>query len=211
MLVCWFGGPARPSVVMAGYRQAADVLSASEMRSGSPSCRLPVMRLLSRPRSGQYVRCRMARGPGPWQRAVRARGAGARHGSSTGAVMAEPGRERVECPGQLAGDEPGVIAIAAGYLGQRLQVLVGEQFGVRPSLVDRFEYGADGLGLSLGEEYLRLLFPLGGQDRGLLSALGREDRALLGALGGEDLGLAAAFGGQDRGALVAIGAQLLLH
>src|SRR4029077_11298193 len=89
---------------------------------------------------------------------------------------------------------------AAGYLGQCLQVLVGEQFGVWPSQVDRFEYGADGFGLPLGDEYLGLPLPFGG-----------EDGALLGAFGGEDLRLAAAFGGEDGGPLVPFGAQLLLH
>jgi hypothetical protein len=77
-----------------------------------------------------------------------------------------------------------VVAVAAGYLGQGLQVLVGEQFGVRASQVNRFEYGADGLGLSLGKEYLSLPLPFSGEDRALPGAFGGEDRALLGTLGG---------------------------
>src|SRR4051794_39614209 len=100
----------------------------------------------------------------------------------------------------FAWDDPDLVRRALSDLRQHLQVLVGEQLGVRATLVNRAEDRLDRLRLPLGVQPLRLAL-----------ALRPQDRALLLALGGEDLRLLDALGLEDRRAPVALRAHLLLH
>jgi hypothetical protein len=65
---------------------------------------------------------------------------------------------------ELAGDDPDLVRLALGELGQRLHVLVGEQLRVR---------------LALGAEDCALLRPFGLENLRLLDALGVQDRRAL--------------------------------
>src|SRR5439155_11751356 len=101
---------------------------------------------------------------------------------------------------ELARNDPDLVRLPVGDLGQRLNVLVGKELRIRLALVDRLEDGVDRLGLALGLEDLRLTLAFRPQDRALLLAFRLEDLRLLDA-----------FGVQDRRALVAVGPHLLLH
>src|SRR4051794_41735980 len=68
---------------------------------------------------------------------------------------------------QLARDDPDLVRFALRDQGERLEVLVREQLGVRLPLVDSVEDGLDGLRLSLGLQHRGLLLALGLEDRGL--------------------------------------------
>src|SRR5205085_5488097 len=69
--------------------------------------------------------------------------------------------EPPECPGELARDDPHLVRLALGELRQHLQVLVGEQLGVRLAVVDRLEDRADRLRLPFRLQDHRLPRSLG--------------------------------------------------
>ena len=115
-------------------------------------------------------------------------------------AAAEHAADALEGVGELAGDDPHLVRVAAGDLREHLEVLVGEQLLRRLAPVDGVEDLLDGAGLALGLE-----------DAGLRGALGAQDLALLLALGGEDLARLGALGVEDDGAAVTLGLHLLLH
>src|SRR5690349_8089196 len=124
-------------------------------------------------RSRRRPRCSVLVEPGGL-----AAGAAVAGAAAGGAGEVDDAAEPLEGVVEFAGDDPELVGVAFGDLGEHLQVLVGEQLLVGVARVDGLEDGADGLGLALGLE--------GG---GLGLALGAQDRGLLLALGGEDLGL----------------------
>ena len=117
-----------------------------------------------------------------------------------GLVAAERAADAAEGVGDLGRDDPHLVGVAAGELGQDLEVLVRQQPLGGLAAVDRAEDLLDGPGLALRLEDAGLRRTLGAQDLGLLLALGGEDRGLLDALGVED--------GRTP---VPLGPHLLLH
>ena len=105
------------------------------------------------------------------------------------AVVSEQTAQRLQGLAHLARHDPQLVRVAAGDLRKHLQVLVGEQFGVRLALVNRFEDRLDRLRLALRSQRLRLRVGLRLGDSSLRVALGLQDRGLLFAFGGEDLRL----------------------
>jgi hypothetical protein len=77
-----------------------------------------------------------------------------------------------ECLSELARDDPDLVRLALSDLGQNLQILVGEQLGIRLALVDRLEDGIDCLRLAFGLQHHGLLLAFCAQDRALLLPLG---------------------------------------
>src|SRR5204863_4259225 len=131
--------------------------------------------------------------PGTWPFRLRV-------GRRSGVPTRQRLRQLAERLLELARDDPELVRLALSDLRQHLQVLVREQLRVGIAGMDRLEHRLDRLRLALRRKDLRLLLPLGAQDRRLLVALRRQDLRLLDALGVE-----------NGGALVAVGAQLLLH
>src|SRR5690606_27281869 len=109
-------------------------------------------------------------------------------------------RDSLQSGGDLAWDDHEGASRTCGDLWQRLEVLVGEELGIRVVAVDGLEHLIDRLSLAVGPQH-----------GGLLVALGGEDGALLLTLGGQDLRLADALRGQDRGSLLTVRAHLALH
>src|SRR5690242_18035600 len=80
-----------------------------------------------------------------------------------GAGEVDDAAEALEGVVELAGDDPELVGVALGDLGEHLQVLVGEQLLVGVARVDGLEDRADGLGLALGLEGGGLGLTLGAQ------------------------------------------------
>lgn len=72
--------------------------------------------------------------------------------------------DRPERGGQLTGDHPYRVSVTLRQLWQGLQMLVGEQLGVRVAVVDGAEHRADSLRLAFRPQDGTLLLTFGPQD-----------------------------------------------
>ena len=95
---------------------------------------------------------------------------------------------------EFAGNDPDLVRVATGELGQHLHVLVGQQRLVRLGRVDGVEHLGDRLRLALGAQHLGLPVRLRPQHCGLAVALGAEDGGLAVTAGRQDLRLALTLG-----------------
>ena len=82
-----------------------------------------------------------------------------------------------------------LVRVTLGDLRQHLQVLIGEQFGVRVALVDRAEHRGDRVRLALGPERAGLGLTARLQHHGFRLATGPQHGRLLAALRAQDRGL----------------------
>src|SRR5690606_4652666 len=73
--------------------------------------------------------------------------------------------DALERLGELRGDDPQLVGVALGELGEGLQVLVREQLAVGVTGMDGAEDRRDGLRLTLGAQHLGLRVTFGLEDR----------------------------------------------